>query len=294
MPYLSPKRILELHAVALELGLDHDREALLGAMPQILSALDKDPNPSKQLLLDLHALNSLPPKTPAEPSALETWLEIAIHLYSHDPRTGTLGSILEEVKQARQTHTVHEPQFTGQPPEQSPGIPPPTPPLPKKRWPLLLLAALVPLIALLIYWRWPRCGNGRLDPGESCDDGNALSGDGCSALCAPEPIGTDAGVHDAGSTDAVAGDSATSPDGGDAGIDADQKKPPSMATAKVRITCKPGTISMINGSKQSQQCGQPPATAAMPKDFPKELEWTAPTSPPNADPAWKCKCETIR
>jgi cysteine-rich repeat protein len=27
------------------------------------------------------------------------------------------------------------------------------------------------------------CGNGALDPGESCDDGNAASGDGCSATC---------------------------------------------------------------------------------------------------------------
>lgn len=32
----------------------------------------------------------------------------------------------------------------------------------------------------------PRCGNGRLDPGlgETCDDGNTRSGDGCSATCA--------------------------------------------------------------------------------------------------------------
>ncbi len=27
------------------------------------------------------------------------------------------------------------------------------------------------------------CGNGRLDRGEQCDDGNTLSGDGCSSLC---------------------------------------------------------------------------------------------------------------
>jgi cysteine-rich repeat protein len=30
------------------------------------------------------------------------------------------------------------------------------------------------------------CGNARLDPGEACDDGNATSGDGCSATCAIE------------------------------------------------------------------------------------------------------------
>ncbi len=29
------------------------------------------------------------------------------------------------------------------------------------------------------------CGNGRLDPGEACDDGNNVSGDGCPADCSP-------------------------------------------------------------------------------------------------------------
>lgn len=32
----------------------------------------------------------------------------------------------------------------------------------------------------------PTCGNGRLDPGESCDDGNNASGDQCPADCAPD------------------------------------------------------------------------------------------------------------
>ena len=31
------------------------------------------------------------------------------------------------------------------------------------------------------------CGNGRLDPGESCDDGNRTGLDGCSAACTLEP-----------------------------------------------------------------------------------------------------------
>ncbi len=31
--------------------------------------------------------------------------------------------------------------------------------------------------------RIPRCGDGVLDPGESCDDNNNVSGDGCSATC---------------------------------------------------------------------------------------------------------------
>jgi cysteine-rich repeat protein len=31
-----------------------------------------------------------------------------------------------------------------------------------------------------------RCGDGRLDTGETCDDGNANGGDGCSATCVIE------------------------------------------------------------------------------------------------------------
>ncbi len=31
-----------------------------------------------------------------------------------------------------------------------------------------------------------RCGDGQVDPGELCDDGNTTSNDGCSATCAPE------------------------------------------------------------------------------------------------------------
>lgn len=41
------------------------------------------------------------------------------------------------------------------------------------------------------------CGNGILDPGEQCDDGNTVSGDGCSATCQREPRCGD-GVVDAG------------------------------------------------------------------------------------------------
>ena len=35
----------------------------------------------------------------------------------------------------------------------------------------------------------PTCGNGRLDPGEACDDGNAIPGDGCSADCTAVELG---------------------------------------------------------------------------------------------------------
>lgn len=33
------------------------------------------------------------------------------------------------------------------------------------------------------------CGDGKLDPGEQCDDGNTLNGDGCSAVCTVETGG---------------------------------------------------------------------------------------------------------
>ena len=32
------------------------------------------------------------------------------------------------------------------------------------------------------------CGNGVLDTGEACDDGNSAAGDGCSATCQPEGV----------------------------------------------------------------------------------------------------------
>jgi len=34
-----------------------------------------------------------------------------------------------------------------------------------------------------------RCGNGVLDPGEQCDDGNRTNGDGCSAVCGADTCG---------------------------------------------------------------------------------------------------------
>jgi cysteine-rich repeat protein len=46
--------------------------------------------------------------------------------------------------------------------------------------PLILLLLPTPALAQV-------CGDGAADPPETCDDGNADSGDGCSATCAPEP-----------------------------------------------------------------------------------------------------------
>jgi cysteine-rich repeat protein len=43
------------------------------------------------------------------------------------------------------------------------------------------------------------CGDGKIDPGEECDDGNTMSGDGCSATCTNEGGSPDmAGTPDMG------------------------------------------------------------------------------------------------
>ncbi|MCK5211358.1 DUF11 domain-containing protein [Candidatus Parcubacteria bacterium] len=41
----------------------------------------------------------------------------------------------------------------------------------------------------------PYCGDGHLDPGEQCDDGNNVSGDGCSATCTTEGGGGGGGGY---------------------------------------------------------------------------------------------------
>jgi cysteine-rich repeat protein len=95
----------------------------------------------------------------------------------------------------------------------------------------------------------PACGNRRSDPGESCDDGNRVSGDGCSFVCQVEadaaaPPGADAGfdakpvepdatsdaVRDLGVADAPA--DLTTPDAG--GLDVPADAPDGGA-------CVPGT-----------------------------------------------------
>jgi len=45
----------------------------------------------------------------------------------------------------------------------------------------------VGLVAGLSWAPTAICGNGVVDPGEECDDGNLLDGDGCSANCTVEP-----------------------------------------------------------------------------------------------------------
>ena len=53
------------------------------------------------------------------------------------------------------------------------------------------------------------CGNGVLDPGEGCDDGNRVSGDGCDFVCRPESgpvVKADAGTEGGANSDGMAGD----------------------------------------------------------------------------------------
>ncbi len=48
----------------------------------------------------------------------------------------------------------------------------------------------LPVYFLTIETVAPICGNGIVDPGESCDDSNTTDADGCSALCTLEVLGT--------------------------------------------------------------------------------------------------------
>ena len=41
----------------------------------------------------------------------------------------------------------------------------------------------------------PNCGNGVVDPGEQCDDGNTANGDCCSPTCQYEPVNTSCNDH---------------------------------------------------------------------------------------------------
>jgi cysteine-rich repeat protein len=57
-----------------------------------------------------------------------------------------------------------------------------------------------------------KCGDGVIDPGEQCDDGNMVSGDGCSALCQVEARAT------GGATVTSTGGASVTPTGGTTGI----------------------------------------------------------------------------
>ncbi|MBV8756157.1 MAG: DUF4215 domain-containing protein [Deltaproteobacteria bacterium] len=53
------------------------------------------------------------------------------------------------------------------------------------------------IVALIKY---PLCGDGIVDPGEQCDDGNTTSGDGCSKSCIDEPEAGGGGCSAGGSS----------------------------------------------------------------------------------------------
>jgi cysteine-rich repeat protein len=51
------------------------------------------------------------------------------------------------------------------------------------------LTSIENTLALILNAVVQNCGNGNIDPGEQCDDGNQVSGDGCSANCVIEYCG---------------------------------------------------------------------------------------------------------
>jgi cysteine-rich repeat protein len=59
------------------------------------------------------------------------------------------------------------------------------------------------------------CGNGVLNPGETCDDGNTESGDGCPSTCQSGEAAIDSakpvGANEAVATQAIPADSGTTP-----------------------------------------------------------------------------------
>jgi cysteine-rich repeat protein len=57
----------------------------------------------------------------------------------------------------------------------------------------------------------PECGNGSVETGETCDDGNKVSGDGCSSLCAIETTVAEPGVGDLVITEIMVDPSTTEP-----------------------------------------------------------------------------------
>jgi cysteine-rich repeat protein len=76
------------------------------------------------------------------------------------------------------------------------------------------IALVVLVIGCVGAPQYTNCGDGHIDPGEQCDDGNTRSGDGCSRFCQLEDYPADAGppdaaLPDAASTDAAVPDAAT-------------------------------------------------------------------------------------
>lgn len=85
------------------------------------------------------------------------------------------------------------------------------------------------------------CGNGVLDAGEACDDGNSVDGDGCSKDCTPSLGGCGDGVVDDGE-DCDDGNSV----GGD-GCEANCKETPSVTTCATLPALASGTCEVTAG-----------------------------------------------
>lgn len=65
------------------------------------------------------------------------------------------------------------------------------------------LAASLLLVVVAGGAVYAACGDGVLDPGEQCDDGNVVGGDCCSATCQLEPLGSPCDDHNACTTASV-------------------------------------------------------------------------------------------
>ena len=59
-----------------------------------------------------------------------------------------------------------------------------------------IIAGGTATVSIIVAAGAPPCGNGVVDPGETCDDGNQFSFDGCDFRCQTESASLDAGFHD--------------------------------------------------------------------------------------------------
>lgn len=176
MPYLSRKRIRELHKAAAELGLADSRAALFAGMEDVFHALPKsDPSPSAQMYIDLHRLNSIRAAGANEACFFELWLETAHHLKEHDARAGIFLSARDEVKEAREHGGSLPFVFRHRP------------------WALWITVAGLAVVAwgAWYYWRMPQGEKGRVDANPS----------GVARVPDVDGGGSDGGVMDAGVSD---------------------------------------------------------------------------------------------
>lgn len=99
---LQPQQIHDIHAIAIELGLHAQRDALLSGLPnQVSAGLPKTSNDAAQLLQDLNALNQKPlPDNNADPDLI-FWLSAALALGASDPRSEVFSKAIQEIRTAQ-------------------------------------------------------------------------------------------------------------------------------------------------------------------------------------------------